>query len=1301
MTRTTEAYVRCPVRERTRLFAILSGVLCLVFGSLIAMPSPSFAAQNDGIKVSGELSSEEGGQATIGDVLTFTGAWDATDANPQPGDTFTVGLPPELGFQAQIPLELRDADGTSWGSCLTNSPSDGIMTCSLSDAVEGKEEVKGTFELQVEAKQATSEETVKFDLNGETIEVDLPGEGGIDDGVIIQDEWSKSGALNGNKWSMTWSIELPGSRLAGNETVTILEDLSDNHQLCDPANLKVVSERGGDKQDVSAIASTQTEGVADPHDFKITLMEPEGGWDTNVLYRVTYQTCTPDKQIDPEGTEYTNEAYVDIFGESSGVIGLTQDWDFSDAVNKWGWVSDGANRNGVINWTVDVAGDLLHNKDGFNFTDALSGEHALCKDESGAYTVKGLKVAERYGPSDDLVGVLSEEQLARAVTPAEDGKSFSVEFATGSDFAFKGNSYIYRITYQTCATTDGLPTSGTAFSNEASVDGKIQASTTEVPNRTERKTGSINSNMVTLDDVDYLPQTTLNWGITVPGERLTDPVQIASPVTVTDKSSENLTVCGEGENLKSRLGLKVEARDQINNGGLPAVDLTDATTASLEDGALTFEIAAPDLPLPGDGEATSKGWSKEYQYVISYTTCTASGGMDAPGATYGNEATVAGKTYKQSVTQEYRGSGTGQGVSRGSVEISKALTDNAGAEFVPEGTNFTVHAQEIDPEGNVQLEYDLEVPLNGDPVKGLNARGNGWTIKLSEPSFPNVPGVTFGDPTFSDSEGVTPSEDGTTAVATLTPGSNVQVELDNTAQLGSIQIDKKVDGPAGGLSDVDSFPITAKIDTSALGDNFPAQEDRTLELTPGEPLTLDDLPIGSVVSFSENLPETNDLITWGTPEFSPEQVEVTADHVAAPVLVTVTNTANRTLGTFSLAKNVTGDQAKNTAVPDEVEVTATWEQEGESHSKVLNLPTDGSAVEFGEDLYVGTEVTLVETPLADGSSIAWGTPAWSGPGVELDEDGSAVVTVTRGSEALVSVENHAATSTAGLSVLKVVGGEAAEAVGSDTEFTVLVEWEDADGTAQSKELAINAAEPAILGEDLPAGTVLTLSELTAPEAVGVNWGNVRFSGTGVEAGENGTATVVVSDQHDAVTLVTVTNEAHWKPGTFELSKTITGVDTSGSDVPKSVDVTAAWIVDGEQNSKDFTIPTDGTPVAFGEELPYMTDVVLTEAAPEASAALTWATPAWSGDGLTENGDGTATLTIGAGTTASVELVNKAQPVNTVPSDDASTAPSEQPSAGSNLPFTGAQGVLVIAGIAAVLLLAGTAIVLLRRRGNAS
>ncbi|WP_309105043.1 DUF5979 domain-containing protein [Microbacterium sp.] len=1215
-------------------------VVGLAIAAAVAAPLAASAAPNPNVIVTDViLTSADGAQATVGDTLTVSGSWDASAADPMPGDTFTIGLPPELGFAQPVPFNLSGPDPSGeiviWATCLTD-PSTAVATCTFTDEVLANSEVVlGDFSFDVEAKLATTAEDVVFNLNGAEVAVPLPGGGGIDDGVELPTDWTKKGALNADKWSMKWTIELPGSRLAGEDVVNILEDLSDNHVLCTPSNLRIETVRGSTVVDVTGIGSTSTD-VSDPYEFQITLTAPQAGFDAGVTYRITYDTCTPDGEIDPTGTVYENEATVDIWGESSGVVGVTQDWSFTGQIDKQGTVLGGADRNGKVLWTVTVAGDHLVGQDEVSVSEVLSGPHALCTD-----TISGIRVFERYGPSSNLQTEITGELDVTTVSSSATGFEVLLTIAGDSDFAFKPSDHLYLIQYRTCATTDGLPEAGTAFGNAVNVDGATDGSQATVPGRTDRKAGAINSSSVTVDGVTYLPQTTLNWNITVPGENLAD---IGSELTVSDTLTSAHQVCvGSGGDIPARLGLKVEARDQIQNGGLATVNLTSSVTAALDGADITITIPEPTLALPGGGSET--GFSREYQYVITYTTCTTSGGMDAPGTTYGNSAEVAGKTYTQTITQSNRGSGTGQGMPRGTVAITKTLADTAGAAFVPAATAFSVHVKEIDPQGTVQLEYDLSVPLDGAPVSGLNARGLGWKIELSEPTFPSVPGVTFGAPVFAPGPGITLSAGGTVATAALVPASNIAVALENSAQLGSLEVVKAIDGGAASLVDPDrTYAMTAAIDVSALGPNFPAQPARQFELTANDdPYVLEDLPIGASVTITEAVPAADDLLTWGVPTITPATIQIVPGHVADPATVTVTNHVERTVGSFSLVKEVTGAEAENPAVPDTVTVTASWVQDGVPGGATLVVPTDGTPVPLGAQLLIGTEVTLTETPLADASGIAWGAPVWSGTGVEVDGT-SAVVTIGRDADALVTLENHAATSTAGISLIKGIAGEAAAEVDAETEFPVTARWTDDEGVEQSKDLLINAVEPVSLGEDLPAGTVVTLTEGERPEIDTVVWGSITISGTDVDDAGDGSATVVVSDQQDDVTLVSVVNEATWAPGTFSLSKTVEGVLLDNPDVPETVTVVATWFDGDEQQSQELSVPVDGTTVPFGEDLPRGTEVTLTEVPLEPSASFTWADPQWDGDAVEGQPDGSAIVTIGAAADTAIDLVNTAVPL---------------------------------------------------------
>lgn len=1241
-----------------RIVAILAA-LFMVGMSTVALPTVANATPNVGVKIESVQIGEgsgEGGQLILDDQVTISGTWDASDADPQAGETFYIGLPPELGFLSNVPInfmgETPDGERVAWATCLTDADSD-IVTCTLTDYVtQFPEEVHGTFEFEVRVELTTTEEQLVFDLNGTDGLVELPGEGGIGDGIEISEEWTKTGRMNENNWSMTWRIEVPGSRLVGQDAVTIKDTLSDTHILCEPAGLQIHKVRGDNYDNVTSIGSIDK--TDDEQVFNIVLEPGEEGFSADHTYRIEYQTCTPDGRIDAVETEYHNTAYIEIFGRDGerGVGINPMIW--HGPINKSGSVLGGGDRNGKIAWTVTVPGNNLVGKDGFNLTETLGDGHVV-----GADTISGITIVEQYGPSNQRRVNITEQLDANVVS--QDSKSFEIDYSikSGSDFEFKESDYRYQISYYTYVDQTELPNGGTKYSNTVNVDGYVKTGSSTVPGRSEGKNGRLNGHTVVLDGVDHYPQTTMTWQVRIPGEKIEDA---EGPIVLTDTLTDGHEVCLAGDpsgGLNDRLGLSFLAEDQISGGGLDTVNLSDSVTTTETEDGLKFSIPYPTLVQPDGTEA--EGFSREYQYVLTYTTCTTSGGMDAPGTTYGNSIKGESISYSREITQSNRGSGTGSGVARGSFEISKLINESApGAEYVADGQNFTVHVQEIDPAGNLAIEYDLQVPLNGDPVAGLNARGTGWTAVLTEPTFPKVNGVVFGDPVFSESEGVAVSEDGKTATVSLAPRSNVSVELTNNTQLGSISLEKAVDAQDDSIIlPVRTYRVTAHVDTSALGDQVGKFKDVTVELTPGDPVVIDNLPIGATVTFSEAELVDDDLYTWGEPTFSRESVTVEAGHVDEPATVTLTNTVERTVGTFSISKLVTGEQTDNPAVPETVTIEATWDEEGTPGSETLTVPTDGTAVPLGHDLLIGTEVTLTEVPLEDGSSIAWAQPAWTGDSVTIDGS-SAVVQVTRNADAHVTVENHAATSVAGISLIKAVSGEAAGEVAPETEFPVTLTWTDVDGEEQVRELVINSVEPTKLGEDLRAGTVVTVTEGERPGFATVIWDDIVIGGNGVTDLGDGSAEIVVSDQQGDVTLVTVTNEATWAPGTFSLAKNVEGVPLDNPEVPETVTVTASWIVaaedDGEAGdedaepglvtvTKDIEIPTDGTPVAFGEDLPHGTEVTLTEAPLADNAAFSWTTPTWAEtDGLVVHEDGSATLTIEAAQNPTINLTNTAEAI---------------------------------------------------------
>ncbi len=162
-----------------------------------------------------------------------------------------------------------------------------------------------------------------------------------------------------------------------------------------------------------------------------------------------------------------------------------------------------------------------------------------------------------------------------------------------------------------------------------------------------------------------------------------------------------------------------------------------------------------------------------------------------------------------------------------------------------------------------------------------------------------------------------------------------------------------------------------------------------------------------------------------------------------------------------------------------------------------------------------------------------------------------------------------------------------------------------------------------------------------------------------------------------------------------VTKTVTG-DGAAKVVDMSYSVSYSAMVPGETEPREDTFEVRNGTVYSILEVPEGTVVTLSEVKATAPG-VTFATPKFSGTGVTDNGDGTATFTQGAGL-VEIGLENA---VTVVPPTTPPTKPTT-PKGGSttSLAITGADStpLIVIAG----LLLASGAIALVarRRRGQA-
>ena len=187
----------CPERSRRARWALpllLLAILGLVIPGLVA-PATAYAADDPGIKVEvnklvatdKEGNGESDTQLIQWQPVKVGGTWDASSLPAiTAGTSFTVGFPEVFTFREPPrtdPMTVRDEGGVerTVGECTTTNAA---MTCIFNEEAAnlsraGFKNFKGGFSLLLTVAAATSQGTVKFNLNGQQRDVDLPGPAGI------------------------------------------------------------------------------------------------------------------------------------------------------------------------------------------------------------------------------------------------------------------------------------------------------------------------------------------------------------------------------------------------------------------------------------------------------------------------------------------------------------------------------------------------------------------------------------------------------------------------------------------------------------------------------------------------------------------------------------------------------------------------------------------------------------------------------------------------------------------------------------------------------------------------------------------------------------------------------------------------------------------------------------------------------------------------------------------------------------------------------------------------------------------
>src|SRR5690606_10068510 len=266
------------------------------------------------------------------------------------------------------------------------------------------------------------------------------------------------------------------------------------------------------------------------------------------------------------------------------------------------------------------------------------------------------------------------------------------------------------------------------------------------------------------------------------------------------------------------------------------------------------------------------------------------------------------------------------------------------------------------------------------PVDGPQHLPVGTVVTFTEVQLPEVEG------------GVGGRRVGYPSSATVGDGENALVTLTNTATdapAGGFSVAKSVEGEASGLVPDDAqFTVeySYELDGTTVTGSLPGLADGTPVDGP------QNLPVGTVVTFTEvQLPEVEGVV-WGAPSFSPSSVTVGDGENA---LVTLTNTAtDAPAGGFSVAKSVEGEASGLGPADAQFTVEYPYELDGTTVTGSLTVLADGTPVDGPLYLPVGTVVPVVEVYLHDALAIVWGAPSFSPSSVTVGDGENALVTLT-------------------------------------------------------------------------------------------------------------------------------------------------------------------------------------------------------------------------------------------------------------------------------------------------------------------
>ena len=1084
---------------RSRVAGVAVALLAALGIVVQGLAAPTAAAVNPQIeitnlsltKINSTEEEQDGALNVTNGLALLKFEWDASKAQVKTGDSFTITLPPEFKFHSTIERTMeyteKDSNGRPLkkhriGACtFTND----TATCTFGGTIDslvqaGKKDIQGTGRYQLDVKTSTTLEELPFVINADkTVQVDLPGEGGIQKppGAVYRPNMYLVKGYNGfmreGDTEAVWYFMFGGPRFQEALGVTF------------------------DGQTVQTITFKDTLGAGMSCPLKLIYLSA-GDSEENPS-----QSVLLDKGTETGPTTTPGHGSFEVTGECGEMA--------PDGTTPITFVAKGPFKdktNYSLSYRTVFTGDGK----------ALPGT-----DYTNTVSVDGTKIKKTSTTS-------FVEAASIDVSMRQGEGTFSITKKIGSDYANQvagGVTFTVSFDYELPAgTTAADYPNWTPPANTLNADNRTGRATMEVtrgqtigfpiPFPVGTKISNLHEDPSTADPV--LPD----------GYVWKDP-----KFTIGSAATTSLTI-------EDQVNTKVELLNTVgaaDNGFQVVKKASGAEGAAAKKFSFSYACTLPDnttkdgqiADVPGDATPVASPEKFPVGTTCKVTEDTAGAGIDGytlDPAGHDTQSVTIGLGSEPTVTATFTNTYTRD---TGRFSVTKKVAGDAG-DKAPDTYTFdytckadgkdtitgtiVVGKGETKESGDIPVGYSCSVKERVDKGQDGTAFVEGYTLDVTTGAAVTI------TPAAVSNIGVT-----TGAAVTITPAAVPNIDVTNTytRDLGRFSVTKTVAGDAG-----DKAPDTYTFDYTCKADGEKTMTG-TIVVGKGASEKSGEIPVGYSCTVKERVDQGQDGTAF---------VEgYTLDVVASPDVtiakgalpnIDVTNTYTLNKGTFSVKKVVQGATFTGADNTFTVQYTCTHNSVAltdEQKAGSLTLTGNGTAV-TSPSLPFGTSCTIKE---ADGSAQR------AGYAVATAYTAGQVTVGTATPSPEVTVTNKYAPLKGGFDISKTVDGDGA-ALAKDKEFIFDYACTPLTGAAQVKGTVIIKGGEIGAVTDVPVGSCSVSERDAAIDGASLNTGFTVDGSTG--GVNNGTA---VFNVKDGVTVqVAATNTYVLDRGSFSVAKKVVG-----------------------------------------------------------------------------------------------------------------------------------------------------------------